>query len=239
MAAGCAEAGDLAEAMRLQEEAGPGLELLVVLFPAPVIAFRRGDWERARAMWTEAFERHRRTGSRWCEADFACWLAHLYRIQDDLSAAEAVLRGALAIGTAAPSPVVEMWTRPELARLSSQEGRLAEAEQHLVRCRAIVATGEEWRGLAGRLALAEAVSASACNDLSSSERWFDRSRQIFQRWSLPWAEAEALCEWGRALALAGRRSFAREKYNAARGVYLRYHAGERWLSRVDALEDRD
>jgi tetratricopeptide (TPR) repeat protein len=193
MATACAEAGDLAQAVRLQTEADiPGLDLLVVVFPEPLIAFRMGEWERSCALWTEALERHRRTGSRWCEADFACWLGRVYRVLGDVTAAEAALGEALAIGTDAPSQLIEMWTRPELAMICAADGRHTEARQHIVRCRAIMAAGEDWRGLAGRVALAEAVSATVLENWEIAERRFDDSLSIFQRWSLPWSEAEAL-----------------------------------------------
>jgi transcriptional regulator with XRE-family HTH domain len=238
MATACAETGDLAEATRLQAEAGtPGLDLLVVLFAAPMIAFRSGDWHASHAMWTEARERHRRTGSRWCEADFAFWLARVHRLQGEISAAEAALCEALAIGIEAPSEAIEMWTRPELAILCAEDGRNAEAEHHLVRCRAILAAGEDWRGLAGCVALAEAVSASARSGAEVAEKGFGQALSIFQRWSLPWNEAEALCAWGRALAADGTSHLALHKFNAARDIYRRRGSNEPWLRRVDAIQN--
>ena len=234
MAAACAEAGDLAGAAGLQAEAGTqGFDLLVVLFPEPLIAFRSGDWARSRALWTEARARHRRTGSRWSEADFTCWLARVYRAQGDNGAAEAALCEALAIGLEAPSQLIEMWTRPDLAVLCAETGRQAQAEHHLGRCRAIMAAGEDWRGLAGRVALAEAVTATALDELEIAEHRFDQALTIFRRWALPWSEAEALGAWGGALARAGR-GLALAKFNAARDIYQRYGAGARWLGHVDA-----
>jgi hypothetical protein len=46
---------------------------------------------------------------------------------------------ALAIGTAAQSQLIEMWTRPELVMPCSQVGLLAEADHHRVCCRAVPA----------------------------------------------------------------------------------------------------
>jgi tetratricopeptide (TPR) repeat protein len=237
MAAARAEAGDLDEACRLQAETGwQGLDHLAVLFPAPLIAFRTGDWERARTLWTDARERHRRTGTRWCEADFACWLAQVCRVQGDIDAAKTMLNEALAIGLEAPSELIEMWTRPELAMLCAQERRLAEAEQHLRRCRAIMAAGEQWRGLAGRVALAEALTASSGADWEVGELQFNRALSIFQRWTLPWSEAEALSAWGSALVAAGRRRLAVDKFSAARDIYHRHKVGEPWVKHVEALQ---
>jgi len=238
MAAACAEAGDLPEAARLQAEAGtPGFDLLVVLLPGPLIAFRRGNWEQARALWTKARERHRRTGSRWCEADFACWLARVSWVQGDVAAAEVALCEALAIGRDAPSQLIEMWTRPELAIMCAEGRREAEAEAHLERCRAIMAAGENWRGLAGRVALAEAISAAAIGYYEVADHAFDQALSVFKRWALPWSQADALSAWGRAIAAAGRGYLATEKFDAARGIYQKHGAGERWLRFVDALQD--
>jgi tetratricopeptide (TPR) repeat protein len=237
MAVACALAGDLDEATHLQTEAGwQGLDHLQSLYPVPLIAFLRGDWERARAMWTEAVERHRRTGTGLCEADFGCWLARVYRVEGETNAAETILAEALAIGTEAPSQMIEMWTRPELAMLCAQDGRHAEAEQHVGRCRAIQAAGEEWRGLAGSVALADAVLASSLANWEVAEREFDRAISIFRRWTLPWREAEALSAWGNSLVAAGHRSLADQKFDAARATYHRHGAGEPWLRRVDDLQ---
>ena len=121
--------------------------------------------------------------------------------------------------------------------LCSQAGSLAESEEHLVRCRAILAAGGDWRGLAGRVALAEALSATACDNPEIAERWFNQALARFRQWSLPWSEAEVFCEWGRTLAAAGRGPLARQKFDAARDIYHRHEAGEPWLRRVDELQN--
>jgi tetratricopeptide (TPR) repeat protein len=237
MAVACAEAGDLDEASRLQAEAAwQGLDHLQSLYPVPLIAFRRGDWERSRAMWTEAVQRHQRTGTGLCVADFGCWLARVYRVEGEATAAERTLAEALAIGTEAPSEMIEMWTRPELAKLCAQAGRYAEADQHVARCRVILAAGEEWRGLVGRVALAGAILASSRASGEVAEREFDQAISIFRRWTLPWEEAEALSAWGSSLAAAGRRTLADQKFDAARAIYYRHGAGAAWLRRVDTLQ---
>jgi tetratricopeptide (TPR) repeat protein len=237
MAVACAEAGDLGEATRLLAEAGwQGLDHLQSFYPVPLIAFRSGDWERSRAMWTEAVERHRRTGSRLSEADFACWLARVDRVQGDAHAAEKTLGEALAIGIEAPSQMIELWTRPELAILCVQDGRHAEAEAHVDRCRMILAAGEDWRGLAGRVALAGATLAGSLANWEVAEQEFDRAIATFERWALPWSKAEALTVWGSTLAAAGRWPLAVQSFDAARALYQHHGAGESWLKYVDALQ---
>jgi hypothetical protein len=47
-------------------------------------------------------------------------------------------------------------------------------------------------------------------------------------------EADALHEWGRALARSGERSAAVEKLDQALEIYRIHDAGEPWLDRVRA-----
>src|SRR5262249_51314624 len=95
----------------------------------------------------------------------------------------------------------------------------------------------EWRGLAGRVALAEAVGAGWLGKWAIARRKFDQALSIFQRWTLPWSEAEAPCAWGSTLAAAGRWPLAVQKFDAARGIYDCHGAGEPWLRYVDALQN--
>jgi class 3 adenylate cyclase len=119
-----------------------------------------------------------------------------------------------------------------MARLRAQTGRPQDAQSHLARCREIMAEGEDWRGAAGSLALAEAVVAAAEGRLEDAEGQFEQAVETFRRLTTPWDEAEALHLWGRALLDAGHRARAVEKLDAALDVYRRHGAGSRWLERV-------
>jgi DNA-binding CsgD family transcriptional regulator len=234
MAAACAEMGDLVEAARLETEANQR-DLFVVMYPAPLIAFRRGDWDRAEALWLAALEGHRRTGSRWSQADFAAWLARLHRARGQDGPAEELLREALTIAQDGGAMAIELWVRPDLAAVCAQTGRLPEAHEHLTRCREIMGTREDWRGLAGRVALAEGAVAAAAGDLGTAERRCEDALGTARLVGLPWDEAEALCARGRVLARSGQRRPADASFDEARAIYRRHGAGERWLERVDAL----
>ena len=99
----------------------------------------------------------------------------------------------------------------------------------LARCRQIMAAGEDWRGLAGNVARAEAVVAAARGNYDVAYRQFESALAIHQKYHLAWDEADTLQYWGRALAAAGDHVRAAEKFDAAienhrsRGVGPRLH----------------
>lgn len=150
--------------------------------------------------------------------------------------AEALLCEALALatGNAALRPQLEMNIRPRLARLCAEAGRLDEARLHLARCHEILELGEDWRGLAGRVAFAEAALAAAERRPGDAGRCFEQALTVFRRFSLVWDEAEALLAWGRMFA-ASSAERASAKFDAAANVYRRIGAGQPWLERVESL----
>jgi DNA-binding CsgD family transcriptional regulator len=152
--------------------------------------------------------------------------------------AEALLREGLEIALDGSSVLLELWARQGLAVLYAEAGRLADARSHLDRCRAVLAQGEDWRGLAGRIALAEAAVAAAAGRSEQSDVAFQRAIECFRRYTLPWDEAEALHLWGRALLAAGQRARAREQLDGAAEVYRRHGAGEPWIARVQVDQAR-
>lgn len=92
--------------------------------------------------------------------------------------------------------------------------------------------GEDWRGLIGYIARAEAAVAAAQGRLEEAETQFEQAIETFRRYSCVWDEAEALHLWGRALLNAEERMRAIEKFDAALEVYQRHGAGAIWLERV-------
>ena len=102
--------------------------------------------------------------------------------------------------------MIEMWTRPELAIICAQVGRHADAERHVGRCRVSLAAGEDWRGLAGRVALAEAILASSLANWEVAEREFDHAVSLFSDGHFHGARRRRLAHWGAVLPrlVAGR-----------------------------------
>jgi DNA-binding CsgD family transcriptional regulator len=170
------------------------------------------------------------------------WLARLSRVTGNTAEMREVLEGHTATAVRCGAVKLEVPLRTEIALIDAESGRLDDAEQHLARCLEILAAGEDWLGLAGRVALAEAVLAAARRRNEDAEAHFERAIETFRRMTLPWDEAEAHELWARAGArfLRGRnrRAFVWEKLGAARLVYERIGAGQPWLDRLDAEQHR-
>jgi tetratricopeptide (TPR) repeat protein len=127
-----------------------------------------------------------------------------------------------------------MHMRQELALIYAETGRPEQAHPHLARCREVITGGEDWRGLGGHIARAEATVAAAESRFENAQPLFAKAVEIHHRYQVPFDEAETLHYWGRALLAAGECSAALEKLDAATELYRRHAAGERWLERVQA-----
>src|SRR5207249_4666449 len=85
----------------------------------------------------------------------------------------------------------ELKARASFAEFYAAARRPEEAVPHLERCRDIMAAGEDWRGLAGRVARAEALVASYEN-LDRAGEQFHNAIQIHRRYQLPFEECHTL-----------------------------------------------
>ena len=193
-----------------------------------MIAIHGGDWRAAKSVLESGLSITGASGARERHADLSFWYGRLLRVSGEQIQASAFLDDALQIFGEGSLPLVEMWLRPEC--ILALRGKDA-AQSHLARCREILASQEDWRGLVGAVARAEAVVAAAENRIQDAETFFERAIATFTRYSLPWEQAETLLLWGRAIA-AGDERLANEKFDAAIEIYRRYGAGERWLERV-------
>jgi class 3 adenylate cyclase len=221
-----AQAGELAEAGRWRDEAGPAR------FVTPYLALWEGHWDRAGALWTRQCEEARRRGNRWAEAIGVYFLAVLKRIEGDDDAAQALLQDALATTAEGGHVGTELGLRAELALCLAGAGRPGDATEHVSRCREILSGGEDWRGAVGRVALAEGAVMAADGHLEEAGERFGEAVEVSRRFSLPWDEAEALHRFGRAHLAAGDRAGAAEKLADALDVYRRHGAGTPWVERV-------
>ena len=91
---------------------------------------------------------------------------------------------------------------------------------------------ENWFGIAGMVERAEAVVAAAQDRYAAAETHFERAIATFQRYCLPWEEANTLQYWGRALLVAGERTHAIEKLDAAIEIYRAHGAGTQFIDYV-------
>jgi len=228
----CARSGEPETSRRVVGETG--------VSPGPELAFWEGGWDRLEAGWSRTRHTAAAGLDRSNEARADCWLARLWRLRGDTAGAIAALSAALAIGLDGPSLLIQLKASAELASVMAGAGRTDEAELHLVRCREILGMGEDWRGLAGRVALAEAVTAGLAGCIQDAEAHFARAIATFQRFSLPLDEAEALTLRGQVYAHAGRshRHAAAESFEKAVDVYSGHGAGQPWIDHVLALQLR-
>jgi tetratricopeptide (TPR) repeat protein len=227
----CIQAGELTQARAYLAEVD------VTDKPAGLL-FSEGEWELAGKRLTAEFERSRTTGSRFQEVLLAVQLAGLHRLSGQRAAAAEFLQTALEISVDGGDILFELTTRSALATMTADAGDAAEALPHLQRCREIVGAGEDWRGLAGSVERAQAVVAAVQGEHSAAEAHFEKAIATFQHYCLPWAEADTLQYWGRALLAAGERARAIEKFDAAIEIYRSRGAGTRFIEYVMADKRR-
>ncbi len=199
-----------------------------------LIYYYQGEWERADAVLSQAADRARREDRHVPASASRYWLARVRRALGQHSAAAAILQQNLAFCIEAPQVVLELHSRAGLASVHAETQRPEQAHPHLARCRDIIAAGEDWRGLAGHVARAEAAVAAAEGRFDTANEQFANAVEIYRRYQVPFEEAEALHYWGRALLSAGDRGAAMEKLNAAMEIYQHHSVGGRWLETVQA-----
>lgn len=203
-----------------------------------LVSLYAGEWTEAEQILKTSILKARRSGSRVREADATSWYARLLRVSGDSTRAHAIFEESLRTFGDGTLPLVEMWLRPEFALLLAENGERDQAESQLVRCREIVDSGEQWRGLRGHVARAAAVVAAAGGDSDSADAEFDCALQTFCHYALPWEEAETLILWGRALLDVGETSIADQNLDSALGIYRRIGAGQAWIDRMLAAKAR-
>lgn len=117
--------------------------------------------------------------------------------------------------------------------MRADTGALDEARAHVERCREITCAGEDWRGRAGHVALADAVVLAREGRTDEADAAFADACATLDRHRLRGDQADALHQWGRVLARAGAAE-APEKLDAALELYRGHGAGDAWLERVAA-----
>jgi DNA-binding CsgD family transcriptional regulator len=191
------------------------------------LALADGDWEDALAALESAWAMAVRVGHWYRATTISLLLARVYALLGRYQEAESLLIEAVTSSSEGGAVLIEVQARADLALLLGRMGRTDDAHLHLARCREIMDNGEDWRGLAGRVALAEAVA-----DPPASAGRFEQALSIFRRFQLPWDEAETLEYQARRLFGAGRLAEAAEDLHAAEDIYRHIGAGDRWIARL-------
>jgi tetratricopeptide (TPR) repeat protein len=222
-----ARAGDLAGARRLSAGTAQAQILAGLLF-------YEGRWDEAEAYIKDQAPKLRDCGDTASLAWCLNILANTFRVCGRPDEARAVFEEYFSTAAGESQPGYEFLIRPVSVMTRVEMGQVAAAEHELVRCREIMASGEDWRGLAGVAVLAEALVAVAGGRFQNAEAQFEKAAEIFRRYQVPFEEAEALYYHARALNAAGQHDRANQKLDAAIGIYRRCGAGEQWLKRAEA-----
>ena len=127
------------------------------------------------------------------------WLGRVRRLLAAHEAAEAALAEGLAVALQGPQIPAEVLLRAELALLAADSGRLEAGRAELGRCQEIIRTGEDSRGLSGRVALAAGLLAAADGRRGEAGEAFAASVETFHAYACSWDEAEARSLWAKAL----------------------------------------
>jgi tetratricopeptide (TPR) repeat protein len=227
--------GALDEALELVPQTWKGEGSFASATSSRLINFHKGAWNESDHQFTRFIQRLRNAGDLNGETNALFWGARVKRTMGDLASARDLTERCISI-CRERSNVREMQMRPEAVLLSTQMNRLDEARCHLDRCREIMVDGEDWRGLAGGVARADAVLAAENGRFAESEQGFENAVAIFRRYQVPFEEAETFWFWGRALKATGD-SRANEKFDASVEIYRRHETGPCWIERVASEGD--
>jgi tetratricopeptide (TPR) repeat protein len=191
----------------------------------------RGEWEQGTDSAIRNNDAQRIAGNRWWMSLVSASHGNFLRLLGRPEAGDALVR-AISLCEMQHLPA-ELVHRALLAQIYGETGRPAEAMPQLARCHEILANGEDWRAIAGRVALADGVvAANGGSPTQDFDVHFAQAVDLFQRFHTVWDEAEALHQWGRALVSAGEKARAIANFDSSLEIYRRIGAGERWMNRV-------
>ena len=201
-----------------------------------IVARLEGRWLDSESLLDGALEEVRDTGSRWDIATVSLDRGRLNRIMGQFEAAESALLESIQM-TAGEQVQEEFDARTELALVYAETGRPALTEPHLSRCYEIVKDEDLLSG-AGFLARAEGVIAALNGRSVEADQLLAKSVKIFQKYHLPFQEAETNVYWGQASLAARESSRSKEHFDAAVQIYRSIGAGQAWLDRVERQRTR-
>lgn len=214
-------------------------EAMTVLNEAPRAVVRGfallylGELDEADGILDEARKLMLAAGSLDGETVCAYFLSLVRRAAGDLSTAESLIGRVIENSARAPIVPFELNARSEMALIAVKRGHPEKALEQVKRCREIMSSGEDFRGILGRAALAEAVTAANLGHHELAEERFAAAVKNFVRYDLPWERAQAEQLWGEARSTLGDRSAAAERFDAAIEIYRRHEAGPTWVKAVE------
>lgn len=200
---------------------------------APLLDLWDGEWDRLEATARSVLSASQRSGNRWDEWASLHLLGQVHLRRGDPARAVAALQDALAIVVDGGAVYFELWVRPDLACALTATDDLTGAQAQIDRCRAMLDRGEDWRGRAGAVALAEGIVLAAERRDEAADR-YAAAEQTFRAHGLVLPLASALHHWGVFLIASGDPQAAREKLTAADQLYVQHGAGAAWREPVAA-----
>ena len=126
----------------------------------------------------------------------ALGLGRLYLETGNLAAAQTHLGEVVTITQGNGFKTFELAARALLAAVGTRGGELDGAATHLLRAQEILSNGEDWRGLAAEVHLAEGIVATAQRRWPEAEAAFRKAAAISGQYHVPYYEARFLLEWG-------------------------------------------
>jgi len=199
---------------------------------AACAALHNADFERLERVTTEHAEEAAARGWRFGIAGHHWYRAYGKMAQGDYEAALAIYTDYSGGQTDNPSWHRGWRLQSALAYLLS--GNAGAAREQFDIARTIISPSEDLRGMAASSNLVDAMLDANDGKIEAASGKFQASVDVARRYVLPWAEAEALQMWGRALLDSGDAVAAIEKFNAALEIYARVGAKPFWSERVVA-----
>ncbi|MCI0437612.1 MAG: AAA family ATPase [Chloroflexi bacterium] len=166
-----------------------------ILAPA-LVCFYLGDWEKAEAELLKCLESAKQTHTVAVTHTASCALGELYMEAGDFAGAKRYLMEAATVSEARGEKPLEIAPRTLLVQIAARSSELDDAAVHLRRAQEIVSNGEDWRGLAAEIHMAEGVLATAEERWQDAEAAFQKATEINRQYHLPYYEAKCLMEWG-------------------------------------------
>jgi DNA-binding CsgD family transcriptional regulator len=227
LAAAHAMTGELEAARALLDKA-------TVSYDAWEALFWLGHWQQCAALANQRIAASRRGGDRAFAFEATYDLARVHWAQGKAASAGQLLEQALEVAVDGGERSYELAVRCLLVQVSVEARQLAAARAHLDHAHTLADRSDQWRGLAGQVALADGTAALADGSPENAERHFMQASAIFRRFGCPWGEAEAALLWGRGLRVLGETASAERRLRAAADIYGSLAASSGWLERVMA-----
>ena len=225
--------GDVAEARHIWKVYLEGTLLGRRLSPYWLVYYGDGDWLGAQALVEDLWRTAVANGDVLNQANYGLRQGRAENLLANHASAERWLLLALDRCAGVHVPM-EYDVRCELSLLYAETRRPELAAEHVRRCRELAAMGEDWHGLGGRHALAEAALAASERRWPEATEHFDRAVAIALDYDLPYQAARTLLFWGRALARSRHRKAAVAKLDEALELLRRCVAAQPWLDLVEA-----